>query len=68
MPYRRSGSQSQHSEMLRLGATSDWIQAVLDYVRINLPQPITVDDLARTVHLGPRQFSRVFRAETGQSR
>lgn len=67
MNYRRSGGQSQHSEMLRLGAKSDRIQAALDYARRNLAQALTVDDLARTVHLSPRQFSRVFQMETGRS-
>jgi transcriptional regulator GlxA family with amidase domain len=67
MNYRRSGGQSQHSEMLRLGAKSDRIQAALDYARRNLSQALTVDDLARTVHLSPRQFSRVFQMETGRS-
>ena len=67
MHYRRAGGQSQHSEMLHLGAKSNRIQAALDYARKNLAQPITVDDLARTVHLSPRQFSRVFQSETGHS-
>lgn len=67
MHYRRAGGQSQHSEMLHLGAKSNRIQSALDYARKNLAQPITVDDLARAVHLSPRQFSRVFQSETGHS-
>jgi len=67
MHYRRAGGQSQHSEWLRLGPRSDRMHAALDYARRNLAQPLTVDDLARAVHLSPRQFSRVFQAETGHS-
>ena len=67
MHQRRSGGQSQHSELLDLAPKSDRIQNALDYARKNLHQVLTVDDLAESVNLSPRQFSRVFTAETGQS-
>lgn len=67
MPQRRTGGQSQHSEMLKLAPKSDRIQKVLHYARSHLSQPLSVDDLADVVHLSPRQFSRLFTAETGQS-
>ncbi|QGZ66752.1 GlxA family transcriptional regulator [Paraburkholderia acidisoli] len=67
MHQRRSGGQSQHSEMLDLAPKSDRIQNALDYARRNLGRALTVEELAEAVHLSPRQFSRVFTAETGQS-
>lgn len=67
MHQRRSGGQSQHSELLNLAPKSDRIQSALDYARKNLHQALTVDDLAESANLSPRQFSRVFTAETGQS-
>ncbi|MCX5540775.1 GlxA family transcriptional regulator [Paraburkholderia sp. CNPSo 3076] len=67
MHQRRSGGQSQHSEMLALAPKSDRIQNALDYARRNLSSALTVEQLADAVHLSPRQFSRVFTAETGQS-
>ncbi len=67
MHQRRSGGQSQHSEMLDLSPKSDRIQNVLNYVRQNLTRPLSVEELAETAHLSPRQFTRVFTAETGQS-
>lgn len=67
MYQRRSGGQSQHSELLDLAPKSDRIQNALDHARKNLHLPLTVEDLAAAVHLSPRQFSRVFTAETGQS-
>lgn len=67
MPQRRSGGQSQHSEMLRLAPKSDRIQQALDYARQHLAHPLSVEELAEVAHLSPRQFSRVFAAETGQS-
>ena len=63
----RSGGQSQHSTLLELAPKSDRIQAALAYARRNLTSALPVEQLADTAHLSPRQFSRVFRAETGQS-
>jgi len=65
--HRRAGGQSQHSVLLDLDAKSDRIQSALDYAKRNLTKPLTVEDLAEAARLSPRQFSRAFRAETGQS-
>ena len=65
--HRRAGGQSQHSALLEMDAKSDRIQGALEYARRNLRAPLTVDELAEAAHLSPRQFSRAFRAETGQS-
>lgn len=67
MHQRRAGGQSQHSEMLDLAPKSDRIQNALNYARQNLSRSLTVEALAEAVHLSPRQFSRVFTLETGQS-
>ncbi|MBN3818047.1 helix-turn-helix domain-containing protein, partial [Paraburkholderia sp. Se-20369] len=67
MHQRRAGGQSQHSEMLDLAPKSDRIQNALNYARQNLSHALTVEELADAVHLSPRQFSRVFTLETGQS-
>ncbi|WZB71842.1 helix-turn-helix domain-containing protein [Achromobacter xylosoxidans] len=67
MHQRRSGGQSQHSEMLRLAPKSDRIQLALEHARRNLAQPLSVEELAQAAKLSPRQFSRVFTVETGQS-
>lgn len=65
--HRRAGGQSQHSALLELDAKSDRIQQALAYARRNLTKALSVDELAEAAHLSPRQFSRAFRAETGQS-
>lgn len=65
--HRRSGGQSQFSALLELEPKSDRIQAALAYARRNLRQPLSVEELAEAAHLSPRQFSRAFRSETGQS-
>ena len=64
---RRGGGQSQFSTLLELAPESDRIQTALAYARENLHQPLSVVQLADAAHLSPRQFSRAFRAETGQS-
>lgn len=67
MHQRRAGGQTQHSELLQLSPKSDRIQNVLSYARKNLHRAVSVEELADSANLSPRQFSRVFTAETGQS-
>jgi transcriptional regulator GlxA family with amidase domain len=65
--HRRAGGQSQFSSLLELEPKSDRIQTVLTYARRNLASRLNVDDLAEVAHLSPRQFSRAFQTETGQT-
>ena len=65
--YRRAGGQRQHSVLLELDAKSDRIQTALAYAKRNLRTALSVEQLAEAARLSPRQFSRVFRMETGQS-
>ena len=65
--HRRAGGQSQFSALLELAPKSDRIQRALAYAKRNLATPLTVRQLAEAAHLSPRQFSRAFHAETGQS-
>ena len=65
--HRRAGGQSQHSALLELAPKSDRIQKALVHARANLRETLSVEELAEVAHLSPRQFSRAFKAETGQS-
>lgn len=65
--HRRAGGQSQFSVMLALEPKTDRIQAALTYAKQNLKSALSVEELANAANLSPRQFSRVFHAETGQS-
>ena len=65
--HRRAGGQSQFSVMLELEPKTDRIQAALAYAKQNLKSALSVEELASAANLSPRQFSRVFHAETGQS-
>jgi transcriptional regulator GlxA family with amidase domain len=65
--HRRAGGQSQFSALLDLEPRSDRIQLALTYAKEHLHAQLSVEQLADIAHLSPRQFSRAFRAETGQS-
>lgn len=67
MNQRRLGGQKQHSALLDMTPKSDRIESVLAHIRRNLRNPLTIDELADVANLSPRQFSRAFVAETGQS-
>lgn len=65
MHHRRAGGQSQHSALLDLDSPHDRVQTALAYAKRNLREPLDVDDLAAAACLSRRQFTRLFRAETG---
>jgi transcriptional regulator GlxA family with amidase domain len=67
MRHRRAGGQSQHSELLTLSPKSDRIQNALSFAEKNLSSSLSVDKLAAVANLSPRQFSRAFQSETGES-
>lgn len=64
---RRLGGQSQFSALLELQPRTDRMQKTLTYARANLHLPLSVEDLASVANLSPRQFSRAFKLQTGQS-
>ena len=65
--HRRAGGQSQHSTLLELEPKSDRVQSALAFAKRHLRQNLSVEQLADIARLSPRQFSRVFRMETGKS-
>jgi transcriptional regulator GlxA family with amidase domain len=64
---RRGGGQSQFSALLELDAKSDRVKMALSYAKEHLRDDLSVEVLADVARLSPRQFSRVFSEETGQS-
>jgi transcriptional regulator GlxA family with amidase domain len=67
MHQRRLGGQKQHSALLEMTPKSDRIELVLAHIRQNMRNTLSVEELAAVASLSPRQFSRTFLAETGQS-
>jgi transcriptional regulator GlxA family with amidase domain len=65
--HRRAGGQSQHSALLQIDGKSDRVQLALDHARHNLEGDLSIENLAKIACLSARQFSRVFRSETGMT-
>jgi transcriptional regulator GlxA family with amidase domain len=67
VPFRRRGGQSQYSEMLAFDPPSDRIARTLVFAQAHLSEALTVERLATIACLSPRQFSRSFHNETGET-
>jgi transcriptional regulator GlxA family with amidase domain len=63
--HRRRGGHPQRSVLLELDAYSDKVHMALAYAKANMREPLPLSDLAKVACLSPRQFTRVFREETG---
>jgi transcriptional regulator GlxA family with amidase domain len=67
MYHRRAGGQSQFSALLEIEPKSDRVQKALSFAKSNLRAELSVEQLAEAAALSPRQFSRIFLAETGRT-
>ena len=62
---RRPGGQSQFSAFVELGGRTGRFVELIDWMREHLAEPLTVARLADRAAMSPRNFARVFAAETG---
>ncbi|RWK25785.1 MAG: GlxA family transcriptional regulator [Mesorhizobium sp.] len=62
---RRPGGQSQFSGLVELGGRSGRFVDLIEWMRTNLDQPLTVERLADRAAMSLRNFARAFAAETG---
>lgn len=65
--HRRPGGQSQFAEISALEPRTDRIRRALTYANDHLAEALSTETLAEVANLSPRQFTRVFRKETGES-
>ncbi len=65
--YRRPGGQSQFSALAALGGGEDKFSSLLEWIRSNLAEPLTVERLADRMAMSPRNFSRAFLRSVGVS-
>ena len=65
--YRRPGGQSQFSVLAKLAGEDNPFTSLLEWMRSNLSQPLTVEQLADHAAMSPRNFSRAFARSTGVS-
>ncbi|MGB0846951.1 MAG: GlxA family transcriptional regulator [Thiolinea sp.] len=57
----RPGTESQHHSMATYYKTNNAsILSVIALMRANLSEPLTLDELAATANIGPRQLNRLF--------
>ncbi|HET9159962.1 MAG TPA: GlxA family transcriptional regulator [Caulobacteraceae bacterium] len=64
---RRPGGQSQFSALLEMERPDGRFSALLGWMRENLQNALTVEELADRAHMSPRNFARAFTAETGMT-
>lgn len=62
---RRHGGQSQFSVMQDIRLASARFDGLIGWIRSHLGADLNVDTLASQAGMSPRNFARVFRAETG---
>ena len=68
VPPHREGGQMQFVEQpVARTLADDPVTSAMARALEQLPERISVDELARVAHLSPRQFARRFRAATGTS-
>jgi transcriptional regulator GlxA family with amidase domain len=65
--HRRSGGQSQFSQLLELKAPGGRFGPLLAWAREHLDAPLSVEDLAEHAGMSSRHFTRAFLAETGST-
>jgi transcriptional regulator GlxA family with amidase domain len=66
VPPHREGGQAQYLRRpMPATPLDDPLHESMTWAMGRLDQPLTLDDLARRVHLAPRTFARLFRDSTG---
>ena len=65
VPFRRLGTQSQHSALLEMVTPDNRFSEVLAWARGRLAEPMPVERLAERAALSVRQFTRAFTASVG---
>jgi transcriptional regulator GlxA family with amidase domain len=62
--HRRPGGQSQFSALVEVGGRTGQFDPLIEWMREHLAEPLTVEQLAKRAAMSPRNFARVFHAET----
>lgn len=65
--YRRPGGQSQFSALADLGGDATIFSPLFEWMRSNLSERLTVEQLADRMAMSPRNFSRAFTGVIGIS-
>ena len=46
---------------------SELVKKAVEYIRLNIDSPLTLQDIAESIHVNPSHLSRKFKQETGQN-
>jgi transcriptional regulator GlxA family with amidase domain len=65
--HRRTGGQAQFSALLQMEPAADRLRQALQFAREHIAEPLPVERLAMAAHVSPRQFTRLFVRETGET-
>ncbi|WP_026790474.1 GlxA family transcriptional regulator [Pleomorphomonas oryzae] len=65
--YRRPGGQSQFSALADLGGDATVFSPLFEWMRANLSERMTIEQLAERMAMSPRNFSRAFQRVVGIS-
>lgn len=65
--HRRPGGQSQYAAISQMEPQTDRIRKALTFARDHLGEPLSIERLADAACLSVRQFTRLFRQETGET-
>jgi transcriptional regulator GlxA family with amidase domain len=65
VPRRRPGGQSQYAGLVELGGRSGRFVNLIEWIRANLRESLTIERLADHSGMSPRNFTRSFTSETG---
>jgi transcriptional regulator GlxA family with amidase domain len=65
VPPQREGGQAQYIVRAVPDCTAETLGPLLTWIRENLGEDHSVEELAKRAHMSPRTFARRFRAETG---
>jgi transcriptional regulator GlxA family with amidase domain len=64
---KRSGGQSQFSELLQSQSGDTTFDTLHEWIRANLQKQITIDTLSAQACMSPRNFARVYKQKTGKT-
>ena len=67
VPPHREGGQAQYIDRPLGESPSGSLAPLLDWMALNLSQPLSVASMAARAHMSPRTFARKFTQETGTS-
>ncbi|MCA1584521.1 MAG: GlxA family transcriptional regulator [Acidobacteria bacterium] len=62
---RRPGGQSQFAGLVEMGGRTGRFVELIEWMRVHLSEPLTVERLADRAAMSPRHFARAFVEETG---